>query len=193
VDVVGFVRGLNLFDLLLFVLTFAFFVVGFIQGTLRRLLGLAIVVVSLLFATNLRDPIGSWLAQYWTQFPPEYSYMLAFGGSFLLLFAAGSVAVQTFYHHTPLFAHSTFLDELIGGILGVVQATLPAGILVMILDSYFRATSFPVNGNELGFLRSLYEAYDPSQSAVFLRGIVVPGFLTLFAWIVPASLRSLFP
>ncbi len=191
-DVVGFVQGLNLFDLLLFVFVLAFFIVGYIQGTLRRLLGLAIVLVSLLFATNLRDPVGAWLARYWTQFPPEYSYMLAFGASFLVLFGAGSLTVQTFYHHTQLFAHSTFLDELIGGILGAIQALLLVGILVMVLDSYFKASAFPVNANELGFLRSLFDSYDTSQTAPIFRNALIPGFMTLFAWIVPGSLRSLF-
>jgi uncharacterized membrane protein required for colicin V production len=193
VDVVGIVRGLNLFDLLVFVFVFAFFIVGFIQGTLRRLLGLAIVLVSLLFATNLREPIGSWLARYWTQFPAEYSSMLAFGGSFLFLFAAGSITVQTFYRHTPLFAHSTFADELLGGLLGAVQAVLLVGILVLVLDSYFKVAGFGPNPNELGFLRSLYNSYDLSQSAIPLRGALIPGFMALFAWIVPGSLRSLFP
>lgn len=192
-DIVGFVQGLNLFDLLLFVFMFAFFVVGFIQGTLRRLLGLAIVLVSLIFATNLRDPVGAWLARYWTQFPPEYTYMLAFGASFLVLFGAGTITVQTFYHHTPLFARSTFVDELVGGILGVVQALVLVGILILVLDSYFRATSFPPNPNELGFLRSLFDSYNTSGTAPLFRNVLIPGFLTLFAWIVPSDLRALFP
>ena len=49
-----------------------FFLAGFVHVTLRRLIGLAILVVAILFAVNLRDPLGSWLGQYWTQYPKEY-------------------------------------------------------------------------------------------------------------------------
>ena len=62
-DVVGAIKSLNIFDLLVLFFVFGFFVAGFIQGTLRRLIGLAIVVVALLFAINLRDPLGSWLGR----------------------------------------------------------------------------------------------------------------------------------
>ena len=46
-DVVGAIKSLNLFDLLVLFFVFGFFVAGFIQGTLRRLIGLGIVVVAL--------------------------------------------------------------------------------------------------------------------------------------------------
>ncbi len=80
-DVVEFIQGLNLFDILAAFFVAGFFVIGYIQGTLRRLLGLAILLVSLLLALNLRDPLGAWLAQYWTHLPVQYVYMLAFGGA----------------------------------------------------------------------------------------------------------------
>jgi uncharacterized membrane protein required for colicin V production len=39
------------------------FVLGFIQGTIRRVLGLASMLFSFLFAANLREPLGGYLAQ----------------------------------------------------------------------------------------------------------------------------------
>ena len=53
VDVVAFIEGLNLFDILAAFFVAGFFVIGYIQGTIRRLLGLAICLVSLLLALNL--------------------------------------------------------------------------------------------------------------------------------------------
>jgi len=41
VDIVGFITSQNLFDLLFILLLFAAFVLGFVQGTIRRLLGIA--------------------------------------------------------------------------------------------------------------------------------------------------------
>jgi hypothetical protein len=57
VDVVAFIEGLTLFDILVVFFVAGFFVVGYIQGTLRRLLGLG-SRWSLLLALNLRDPLG---------------------------------------------------------------------------------------------------------------------------------------
>jgi pyruvate/2-oxoacid:ferredoxin oxidoreductase beta subunit len=72
--------GFTLFDVVALVVVFAFFVLGFAQGTIRRLLGLAVTVLAIVVALLLRDPVGDWLSRYWMQFPPEYVTMLAFAG-----------------------------------------------------------------------------------------------------------------
>ena len=191
-DVVEFIEGLNLFDLLVVFFVAGFFVVGYIQGTLRRLLGLAITLVSLLLALNLREPLGAWLAQYWTQLPKAYVYMLAFGVSFLVIYIAGSVTVQTFYKRTPLFAKATVLDELIGGILGALQALLMVGTLILILDSYYSLPGIPADPDEIGILRDIYNFYDTSQVAGLYRESLIPLFFALFGWIVPPDLAEMY-
>ncbi len=192
-DVVGAIRGLNLFDLLVAFFVGGFFLAGFVQGTLRRLFGLAIVLVALLFALNLRDPLGSWLGEYWTQYPKEYSTMLAFGGSFVVIYLAGSILAQVFYRRTQLFKRSTAIDEIVGGLLGILQAVVLVGAMIMILDSFFRLPGFEASPNEIGIFRSIYDFYDPSQTAILFRDHVIPAFLALFAWITPAGLRAIFP
>jgi uncharacterized membrane protein required for colicin V production len=190
VDVVEFIQGLNLFDILVAFFVAGFFVVGYIQGTLRRLLGLAICLVSLLLALNLRDPLGAWLSQYWTQLPKAYVYMLAFLISFLVIYIAGSITVQTFYRRTPLFARATVLDELVGGILGALQALLMVGTLILILDSYFKIANLPSDPDEIAFLRQVFNFYDTSQIAELYRTSLIPLFFALFGWIVPSDLRE---
>jgi uncharacterized membrane protein required for colicin V production len=192
VDVVGGIRSLNLFDLLVVFFVCGFFVAGFIQGTLRRLIGLAILVVALLFALNLRDPLGSWLGQYWTQYPREYSTMLAFGASFVVIYLVGSILVQLFYRRTQLFQRSTVVDEIIGGLLGILQAVLLVGAMIMILDSFFRIGGIAPDRDEIGIFRDIFNFYDPSQTAILFRGSLIPAFLSLFAWITPAELRAFF-
>jgi uncharacterized membrane protein required for colicin V production len=191
VDVVGFIEGLNLFDILAAFFVAGFFVVGYIQGTLRRILGLAITLVSLLLALNLRDPLGAWLAQYWTQLPTQYTYMLAFGGSFLVIDVAASITVQTYYRRTPLFARASVLDELIGGILGAIEALVLIGTLILVLDSYY-SLGLPADPDELGVFRDIFNFYDSSQIATLFRTSLIPLFFTLFGWIVPADLDSLY-
>ena len=176
-DVVEFIQGLNLFDILVAFFVAGFFVVGYIQGTLRRLLGLAIALVSLLLAVNLRDPLGAWLAQYWTEMPQAYVYMLAFGGSFLVIYVAGSIAVQIFYRRTPLFAKATVVDELLGGILGALQALLLVGTLILVLDSYYRYAGRRPAPTRSGFLRDVFNFYDTSQIAALFRDVAHPALL----------------
>jgi uncharacterized membrane protein required for colicin V production len=189
VDVVEFIQGLNLFDILVAFFVAAFFVLGYIQGTLRRVLGLAIALVSLLLALNLREPLGSWLATYWYQLPREYVYMLALGGSFVVIFLAASITAQTFYRKTTVFTRASAVDEVVGGILGAVQALLLVGTLILVLDSYF-ALGLPADAGEIDLFRSIYELYDPSQIASIYRESLIPLFFALFGWIVPAELAE---
>ncbi|MFH0750618.1 MAG: CvpA family protein [Chloroflexota bacterium] len=189
-DVLAFIERLNLFDILVTFFVAGFFVVGYIQGTLRRVLGLAIALLSLLLALNLRDPLGAWLAQYWTQLPKPYVYMLAFGGSALTIYLAGSIAVQTFYRKTTLFTKATVIDELVGGILGALQALLLVGALILVLDSYYHLPGIPADPDEIGILRDIYNFYNPSQLADLFRASLIPLFFMLFGWIVPSDLRE---
>jgi len=184
--------NLNIFDVLVLVVILAFFVIGYIQGTLRRLIGLAITLVALLAALGLRDPVGEWLARYWTQFAPEYSKMLAFGGSFLVIFAAASITAQTFYRRQQVFSRSAVLDEVVGGLLGAVQAILLVGILILGLDSYYTLRGLIPDPDEWAVLRNAFSFYDTSQAAAIFRDSLIPGFLSLVPWIAPADLRALF-
>lgn len=191
-DVVEFIQGLNLFDILAAFFVAGFFVVGYIQGALRRLLGLAIALVSLLVAMHLRDPIGGWLGGYWTHLPGQYAAMLAFGGSFLVIYIGGSIAVQTFYRRTTIFAKASVVDELIGGILGACQALLLLGTVMLVLDSYFLGPALAPVPGEFGILRDLFSLYDGSQIVVLFRGSLLPFFFALFGWIAPANLAELY-
>jgi uncharacterized membrane protein required for colicin V production len=185
--------GFTLFDLVAILFVFAFFVLGFAQGTIRRLLGLAVTVLAIVVALLLRDPVGDWLSRYWTQFPPGYVQMLAFGGVFLLVWVAASVTVQTFYRRQDLFTKSALADEIVGGLLGVLQALLLLGMVVLVLDSFFLLPGIAPDPDELTFVRSLFEFVDPSRTAAVYRDVFIPAFLTVAAPIVPAGLRALYP
>jgi uncharacterized membrane protein required for colicin V production len=189
VDVVEFIQGLNLFDILAAFFVAGFFVVGYIQGTLRRVLGLAITLVALLLALNLREPLGSWLATYWYYLPREYVYMLAFGGSFVVIFLAASITAQTFYRKTTVFTRASAVDEVVGGVLGAVQALLLIGALILVFDSYY-TLGLPPDPDEIDLLRSIFDLYDPSQIAAVYRESLIPLFFALFGWIVPSALAD---
>ena len=165
---------------------------GFAQGTIRRLLGLGALMFSFLFAANLRDPLGAFLAQNWTQFPDEYAYMIGFGTIFLAAFIALSIAIQSFYKPQPLFEKARFVDEVIGGLLGMLEAVL------LFIDHHHHprlvlphpghprragtsCTSCATSGNWM----------DAAQVTAFFRESILPIFFTLFGLFVPDDIEQL--
>lgn len=188
-----FLGGIATIDLVLVLYFMAFFVLGFAQGTIRRLIGLAAILFSFFFAANLAEPLGQFLGANWTQFPREYSYMIGFGTVFVAAALAFAIVVQGFYRPQPLFVKARFLDELLGALLGLVQAGVILGATVIILDTFFRIPGIPPDPQELPFLRELWTALDGSQIVRAFRETVIPGFISVTGFLIPDTIEALFP
>ena len=188
---IGDLLNFNRFDLLVLFLCFGMFVLGFAQGTIRRVLGLASMLFSFLLAANLRDSLGAYLAVNWNQFPDEYAVMLGFGIVFTAATIAFTLIIQGFYHKQQLFKNATVADELIGGALGVVQALLLVGCVIIILDSFFRL-NIPRSDGELPWIRSLFDAMDTSGTADLFRSRLIPGFINVFGLLIPNDIKSIY-
>jgi membrane protein required for colicin V production len=195
VNIGDFLNSQNVFDLLVVLGLLGMFVLGYIQGTIRRLLGIASILFSLLLGAQLRAPFGTFLAQNWHQFPPEYSYMVAFGTIFLAGSIAFSLLIQGVYKRAPLFARANFVDEVLGGFLGIVQGVIILGAVFLILDSYFRLplASIQYPAGELKFLRDFFEVYDKSGTGAIFRDSIIPAFLALAGIFIPEDIRNLYP
>jgi membrane protein required for colicin V production len=193
VDIGGILSSANTFDIVAVLFLAGMFVLGFIQGTIRRLLGIASILFSFLLAAQLREPLGRFLADHWTQFPAEYSYMLAFLIVFGFTAVLFSIIIQSFYKHQALFGDARFADEILGGVLGVVQGALLIAILITILDSFFRLPNIATSPNELPFIRSVFEWYDPSVVASVYRDTLIPILLALLGPLVPDEIKTMFP
>lgn len=192
-DLGSFISSVRAVDLVIILFMAGFFVLGFAQGTIRRLIGLGAILFSFFFAANIAEPLGSFLGANWTQFPKQYSFMIGFGTVFAAAAIAFAVVVQGFYRPQPLFEKARFVDELIGGILGVIQAAVILGAVVIILDSFFRIPGIARNGNELPILRDLWTALDGSRIVAVFRESIIPTFLSITSFLVPSSLRALYP
>jgi len=186
-----FISSLTIFDYVYFLFLFGFFVLGFAQGTIRRLLGLAAVLFSFLFAANVRDPLGAFLAANWTQFPKEYAYMIGFLTVFLAAWIALTIVIQNFYTSQPLWEKYRFVDEVIGGILGVIEGGLLLVIAIVILDSFFKIPGIGESGNELHFLRDFWDFMDAAQVTAFFRESIVPVFFVVFGLFIPDDIESI--
>ena len=191
-NIAEFILSLNRFDLLVILFLFGMFVLGFFQGTIRRLLGLASMLFSFLFAANLRDSLGSFLAANWNQMPDEYAVMIGFGTVFVAATIAFTLVIQGFYKHQPLFEKATFVDEVIGGFLGVLQGLFLIGCIIVILDSFFLLPTASASGGELAILRGFQEFFDHSTTAEVFRSRLIPGFFNVFGLLIPNDLKAIY-
>ncbi len=183
--------AIDLFDLLVVLGLFAAFVLGFIQGVIRRVLGIGSMLFAFLLASNLRDSFGGWLADNWTQFPRAYSLMIGYATLFIVFTAVFSIVIQGFYKRTHIYAKTPIIDEVGGGILGVVEAVILLGIVIVILDTFPFQTTPPFSG-ELGFVRSLFQAVDGSSTQAVFRGTLLPAFFALVGGLVPHDVASIY-
>ena len=188
-----FPGGIGTVDLLIVVYFIGFFVLGFAQGTIRRLLGIGSILFSFLVAANLADPLGRFLGDNWTQFPRQYSYMIGFGTIFSGAAIAFALVVQGYYKPQQLFKKARFADEILGGVLGLIQAAIIFGAVLMILDSFFRVPGFAPDPQELPFLRDFWGALDGTRTAAFFRSTLFPDMFVLIGFLIPSNLQSLYP
>ena len=186
------ILNFNRFDLLFLLFLFGMFVLGFMQGTIRRLLGLGSMFFSFIIAANLSEVIGPFLAANWNQFPDEYAVMLGFGIVFVASSVALTLIIQAFYHRQPLFAKYTFVDEALGGILGVIQGAFLLGVIMVILDSYFLIPGAQVSTGELPFLRGFFDFYTDSATAELFRTQLIPGFYNIFGLFIPDQIENFY-
>ena len=191
-NIAEFLRSINLFDLVVVLALFGMFILGFIQGTIRRLLGIASILFSFLLAANLQGPLGDFLARNWAQFDPQYSVMIGFGTVFVAASIAFTLVIQAFYTKVPLFEKYTFIDEFLGGLLGVLQGLLILGVMIVILDSFFQIPGIARRDTELPLLRDIYNAYTNSGTAVLFRETLIPAFFAVFGFIVPDRIEAFF-
>ena len=182
---------MNAFDALAIAALVAGFILGFAQGAVRRVLGIGAILLSVMLAANLAIPGGDWLAGYWTQYTPAYNRLLAFAGLVILFVFLSTLAIQIAYHRVLVFSRVEIADELLGALLGVLQAALVIGACVVVLDSYFRIES-QYFATDVRAIRDFWTTMDLSTTADVYRHTLLPGFFTLLGGLFPADLGRIF-
>jgi uncharacterized membrane protein required for colicin V production len=182
------------FDLVIFLALLAMFIVGYAQGVVRRLLGIAAILFSLILGAQLRLPLGTYLSNEWTTIVPSYSFMVAFGAVFLAASVTLSIGIQISYRPAPLFPRYPALDEFLGGLLGVLEGILILVAVLLILDPYYNdpAVKDTIGIGEFRLLRTLHEFLDPTLTASILRDNVIPAFLAIFGILMPQDVKDAF-
>ena len=184
-----FLGGMTTVDLLLVLFFIGLFVLGFAQGAIRRVIGIAAIMFSFLLAANLYEPLGSFLASNWSQFSRQYSYMIGFGTVFVAAVIAFALVAQGWYKPQPLFAKARWADEILGGVLGVIEAGIILGATIIILGSFFLIPGIAQDPNELLGLRELWNALETSKIVDYFQSTLIPGFFSVFGLFIPDSIE----
>lgn len=183
------ISSLTLVDIVIILVTMGMFVAGWLGGAIRQLLQIAALLVSFLLASNLRDPLGAFLAHNWTWYDPEFNYMLALLGLWLVFAATLLVGIQLFYRRVIIHERLALADEVVGGLLGASTVLLVLALLSMVLSTYY---GLGAPANDATWARGLNGALDDSAVMTELRRGFVPGFVALMRPLLPADLRDLF-
>ncbi|MGA3056548.1 MAG: CvpA family protein [Candidatus Limnocylindrales bacterium] len=190
-DIIGTIRGAPLVDLAIFLGLFLFFILGVMQGSIRRILGIISILFAFLMAANLRAPVGDFLAQNWTQFSPGYDHLLAFTVVFCVGAVASSILIQGLYKRTEIYAAHPVVDDIVGGLLGLLQGLLLLIIAVIILNSYILP---PPQSGDVDQLRQAQNLI-VHQSAIAggVKDVIVPPFVHALSILLPPDLVATFP
>lgn len=190
-DIFGIIKSTPLADLIIVGLLAGAFILGIMQGAVRVLASIVAIFVAFLVAANLRDPVGRFLADNWTQFPAAYNHMLAFLLIFLILsvIAVGVIILRV--RRTPLYPQRPVVDDILGGVLGLLEGFLILLFLIIILGSFKMPEPFQ---GEIGPIRDLHNVLiDQSHIAGALKSGVAPGFVHLLSAMLPSDLVAMFP
>jgi len=119
--------------------------------------------------------------------------MVGFGNDLHGIDDRVALVVQGFYKPQPLFQRARFADEIIGAVLGLVEAGIIFGAVLIILDSFFRIPGVPTNPAELPFLREFWADSTARKFADVFRHTVIPDFFLLTGLFVPDRTRPSTP
>jgi len=187
------ISSINVVDVLIILFLFGMFILGYVQGTIRRLIGIGSVVFSFFLAMQLNNVwLGEFLIRNWTQYPKEYSVMIGYLVIFVASVVAFSLVIQGTYRKVEIFAKHPVLDEVLGGILGVVQGFLFLLFITIILDQFFLYTGIPKDPDELPVLRPLWTAINDSATGQLLHDSIIPAFVAVSVFLIPESVRVLY-
>ena len=115
--------------------------------------------------------------------------MVGFGTVFVAAVIAFALVAQGFYKPQPLFAKARWADEIIGGVLGLIEAGIVLGAVIIILGSFFLVPGIAQDPQELLGLRELWTFLEGSRIVDFFQSTLIPGFFTVFGLFIPDSIK----
>lgn len=163
---------------------------GIFRGALRQLIILGAWLVIFIASIYLRPVVGDFLVGNFPQFAREYIDMLAFLSTFLVLFALVVLIVEL-RGVTVHLSKRRFVDEVLGGLLGLGWMALAIASLAIALDSFYLLGQ-PVGEAEITIVAELNQAFDRSSIVAALHDGLIPGLIAILGFLLPGEIRALY-
>ena len=119
--------------------------------------------------------------------------MVGYSIAFAVLVAALNIVTGPVLSRVAVSGVSRRMDQVLGAILGGVEAVLLISAAIVILDTYFGTAGSLGKDPGLGFLKTLSEALDQSTIGQFLIKTTVPLVLTILGPLLPKDVSSVVP
>jgi uncharacterized membrane protein required for colicin V production len=167
---------------------------GFRTGFLRRLLGIAYIVIAAITGAYLRYPVGIIAKQVLPDIPSDYANLVGYTIAFPAILAGLHIAEAVFFRKfVPNHGLSRELDQALGALFGGVEAILILSVAVVVVDTYFGTNSKLPADIPAGLLKSFTEAFNASETVKLLRSTTVPVTLAVLTPLLPKDLTTLLP
>jgi len=181
-------------DLVLVAFIAGFIFAGLRTGFVRRLLGIAFIVVAAVLGAYFRYPVGVIAKQFFPDIPPDYANLVGYAIAFPAILVALYIVEAVFLRKVvPQHGLSRGLDQALGAVFGALEAILILTVLVVVVDTYFGTKSQLAADMPAGILKTFTEAFNGAETVKLLRGTTVPVALAILGPILPKDLTTLLP
>jgi uncharacterized membrane protein required for colicin V production len=177
--------------LLMFIAGTAF--AGWRSGFVRRLIGLAFLLVSFLAGAYLRVPAGAVVNSVLPKIPQPYAEMVGYSVAFTVLLVGLNLVAKPILARVPSHGLSRATDATLGAVLGFVEAVLIASAAIVILHSFSGAASGLSSFVETGFLKDIKTQVDDSTIGGILEQTSVPVVLLVLGPLLPTAIKDVVP
>jgi uncharacterized membrane protein required for colicin V production len=180
-------QSATLIDIVIVLVAMGVFVVGWLQGALRQLLGIGVLLVAFVFAGGMREPLGEFLARNWTFNDRGFNLMLAMLGVWIAATVTLLIGVQSFYRRIVIHRRFVIVDEIIGGVLGAFQVVLVVAMLTIIFASYYGTLARGDEARGSEWANSVWLLLRDSAIVSALRDGFIPVVVSVFSLLLPAD------
>ncbi len=180
-------------DIFLLVIIVSTLVVGFFWGAARSLLLLAAWVLAFLVGAYLKVELGSYLAQYWDNFPPAFNDMAAFGLIYMGLLLAAPVIIVVALRGNQHITQYQVLDDLVGAFFAVLVAVLGiAGVIIVLATFYGTGDDIFASTGGPDWTANLYVSLLESNIGEAINERLVPFIGFVLGPFLPPDVREVF-
>jgi uncharacterized membrane protein required for colicin V production len=177
-------------DLVLLLFIAGFLRTGWRSGFIRRLFGLAFLLISFVAGAYLRGPAGALVTTFLPKIPQQYAEMVGYSVAFSALLIGFNLFSGVILSRVAKTGLARRTDQLLGLALGAIEAVLVVSAGIVILHTY-SDPSAATSG--LGFLHDIRVAVDGSTIGKLLENTTVPIVLLILGPLLPKDITSVVP